>query len=253
MLLTGCLARRMTYHPPDAATPTPPPVPFGEIALATADGTIAAWWRAPGAGEPAVLFFYGNGMSLATAHRAGLLDRIASCGTGLLCPDYPGYGKSAGSPGEAAIMRTADAALAWLRARHPETPVVVLGQSLGSGVAAGLAARAREAVSGLALLAPFTSLADAARAHYPGWFVGLALRERYDSANAIPGFGKPVLVIHGAADEVIPVAQGRALAAAAGETARFVEIPGATHNDLTEFPAVWDELRRFLAGFRKPQ
>lgn len=246
MLLTGCLARRMTYHPPDVATPSPPPLPFEEVTLETADGAISAWWRAPAAGEPAVLFFYGNGMSLETGRRGGLWDQVASCGAGLFCPDYPGYGKSAGAPGEAAITRTADAALAWLRERHPGIPVVVMGQSLGCGAAAGLACRSREAVTGLVLLAPFTSLADAARAHYPGWFVWLALRERYDSAAVIPSFAKPVLVIHGADDEVIPVAQGKVLAALAGPAARFVGIPGATHNDLTSYPEVWKEIRIFI-------
>ena len=253
MLLTGCLGRKLTYHPPDLATPSPPPAPFAEIPLETREGRIVAWWRAPGTGEPVVLFFYGNGSSLEACRRGGLLDRIAACGAGIFSPDYPGYGNSAGTPSEGAIARAADAAVAWLRAEHPGSPLVVMGQSLGAGVAVGTACRHRDAVAGLVLLAPFTSLADAARAHYPGWLVRLALRERYDSAAVIPGFAKPALVIHGADDPVIPVAQGRALSALARPTSRFVEIPGAAHNDLTEFPGVWDEIRRFVRELAIPR
>lgn len=245
MLLTGCLARRLTYLPPGMRTPSPPPDPFEEVLLDIQGDRIAAWWRPPAEeGGPLILFFYGNGMCLEACRGAGLFDRIAADGAGLLSLDYPGYGNSDGAPSEAGIASASDAAVAWLSERRRGAPVVAMGQSLGAAVAVGAACRNPERIAALVLLAPFTSLADAARAHYPGWLVGLALRERYDSADILGCFGKPVLVIHGGADEVIPVGQGRALAAAG--SGRFVEVPGARHNDLTDYPQVWDEIRGFL-------
>lgn len=253
VLLTGCFARRMTYFPPRVDTPSPPPVPFQEVRLDAMESHAVAWWCPPAPGRPTVLFFYGNASCLETCRGAGLLDRIRQDGTGVLSPDYPGYGNSAGNPSEGAIARVADAAIAWLRERPANAPIVVMGQSLGAGVAAAAACRHRETVSGLILLSPFTSLAAAARAHYPGWLVGLALRERYDSAAVLGRFGKPVLVIHGEDDEVIPVAQGRALAEAAGSSARFVGVPGARHNDLTDSPRAWDEVREFLGAIARAE
>lgn len=250
----GWLGRRLTYVPPRLPTPSPPPPPFAEIRLEGPAGPLVAWWRPPegvavgggaDAAAPALLFFYGNGGSLEACRRGGLWDDLARLGAAVLSVDYPGYGGSAGNPSEASLAAAADAALSWLRTAHPGRTRVAVGQSLGAAVAAGLAARRPGDVAGLALLSPFTSLADTARLHYPRWLVWMGLRERYDSRAAAARFDGPVLVLHGTDDALIPPAQGEALAAAF-RRGRFVPVPGADHDTLTQAPAVWRALRAFL-------
>jgi hypothetical protein len=119
-------------------------------------------------------------------------------------------------------------------------------------VALDLAARHPQDVAGVVALSPWTSLQDVARLHFPGWLVGLALRERYDSRTAASTVRGPVLVMHGERDTIIPAAQGRELAQALGARARWVAVPGAGHNDLLAVPAVWREVRGFLDSLGRP-
>lgn len=246
-MFTGYLGRRLTYLPPPIAVPSPAPAPFTEVKLDAGGSAVVGWWADGGTlpGRPALVFFGGNGANLESYRQAGILGRFLACGTALLAVDYPGYGLSEGTPSEAAIARAADSALAWLRERHPERPRIAAGQSLGAAVAVSLADRHPGEIRKLLLLSPFTSLADAARAHYPGWLVALGLQERYDSLQKIPSLTCPVLILHGDRDRIIPIEQGRRLARAA-KAGRFVEAVGSDHNDLTDADAVWEAIRAFL-------
>lgn len=253
MAAGGWLGRRLTYLPPVRTARSSAPAGWEAVAIDLPGGMVAGW-HAPG-GDPAraaLLYLYGNGGDLLSAHAAGILDRLRGEGRALLAIDYPGYGASAGSPSEGSVAAAADAALAWLRSREPSRRAVLVGQSLGGGAAAGLAARHPEQVSGLVLLSPFTSLPDAAAAHYPRWLVWLLLRERYPVEKPVRAFPGPVLVVHGTRDAVIPVSQGRAVASAAGPRGRMVEVAGADHNDLADFPETWEAVRSFLADLERP-
>ena len=99
--------------------------------------------------------------------------------------DYRGYGGNPGSPSEAGLAADARAARGYLDSR-PEVrseSVVFYGESLGAGVAIGLAAEWPPAA--LVLRSPFTSLADVGRRHYPYLPVRQLLKERYDSIGRI--------------------------------------------------------------------
>ena len=112
--------------------------------------------------------------------------------------------------------------------------------------AAAVATRlARERpVAALVLRSPFTSLADVGARHYPFLPVRALLRDRYPVRDTVGAVRVPVHVVAGGADEVVPIAQSRAVAAAAG--ASYVEVPQARHNDpeLGHGPAVVDAVVR---------
>ena len=248
--LMDAFVRQSLYPAPPWRVPSPPPAPLVEVPLSADGRAVSAWWRPPARpGAAAVLMLHGNGENLETMRQAGTFGELGALGIGVLAVDYPGYGRSAGSPSERAIVAAAEAGWEWLLANHREGPRVAMGWSLGAAVAVQLAAgRHRESVDGLVLLSPWDTLQSVARMHFPGWLVGLALKERYDTAAAAERVACPSLGIHGGRDTIIPAELGRRVAAALPGPKRWVEVPHAGHNDLLADPAPWREIAAFLRG-----
>ena len=248
--LSACTVKQMLYPAPPYRVPSPPPAPIEEARWSLADGTSIVGWASDAAaapGAPAVVFFHGNGENLETMRLGGLYGDLDRLGIAWLAVDYPGYGASGGSPSEEGLVEAALGGFDELHRRFPGRPRVVCGWSLGAAVAAQLAARRAAEVDGLMLLSPWTDLPSLAGEHFPGWLVSMLLRERYDSlalAAELPG---PALVVHGARDQIIPVAHGRRLAESLAG-ARYLEVAGAGHNDLLARPEVWREMAGYLAG-----
>lgn len=251
--MVACARTPLLYPVPAVPVPSPPPPPLDEVGLEVeAVGRVVAWHRAslerPEAGvghepSPALLLLHGNGENLETMRRAGVLEAFADLGCPYLALDYPGYGRSAGSPSEAHLAAAGRAAAAWMRSRYPQRRLVAVGWSLGAAVALPLAAGSE--VDAVMAMSPWTRLEAIGRDHFPGWLVGLMVRERYDSLAVARRVERPALVVHGARDRIIPIAHGREIAAAL-PGARFVEVPGYGHNDLLAAPEVWRELDEFL-------
>lgn len=204
-----------------------------------ADGTKLHGWFFPH-DEPraVVLFACGNAGNI--SYRAERLaafcrrQRVA-----LLAFDYRGYGLSEGRPNERGVLLDARAARKWLaeRAAIAEKDVVLLGESLGGGVMVDLAAH--DGARGLILERTFTSLPDVAAVHFPFVPVRWLMRNRLDSLSKIVNYRGPLLICHGAADEIIPYALGQRLFAAANEPKCFVDLDRVGHND--PLPPDWDD------------
>ena len=155
--------------------------------------------------------------------------------------DYRGYGDNSGSCSESAFA--ADGHSIWKYATQtrgvPGDRIIVFGESLGGGVAVRLAAdlcEAKTPPAALVLSSTFTSLTDTAAWHYPYLPVRMMLLDRYNSAACMPKVTCPVVMLHGAEDEIVPLEIGRRLFAAApsrssnGIEKSFVEVPYAMHN-----------------------
>lgn len=216
---------------------------FEDVVLTTGDGErLVGWWKPPEPGRALLLYFHGNGGSLFERRfRARMLTRD---GRGLLLVSYRGYSGSTGSPSEEGLQRDAEAAWRFLSSWRPEW-IVLYGESLGSGVSVWLASRHR--VGGIVLDSPFTSVPDVARRHF--WFapVNLLLRTRFPSLDRIGRIGAPLLVLHGERDEVVPIALGERLFAAAPEPKRFVRLAGVGHVSVLEEGGL-AHVRAFLDG-----
>jgi hypothetical protein len=248
--MLDAFARQMLYPAPPVAVPSPPPSPLEEVWLDLATGERAMAWTSIHAmtpGAPVTLFFHGNGENLETMRRAGMCEELESLGTVFLVIDYPGYGRSSGSPSEEGLLATGEAAVAWARERHPDRPVIVCGWSLGAAVAIATAARHPEEVRGLIALSPWTNLADVAHGIFPAALVRAMLREHYDSLAAAATIRAPALVIHGERDNIIPVDHGQRIAEALAGPTRWVPVRGAAHNDLLSREEVWQEMSRFYS------
>ena len=216
------------------------------VRFAAADGTSLFGWFWPAqSGRATVLYLHGNAGHI--GHRTGKLRPLVDAGYGLLLVEYRGYGGQTGRPTETGLYADGQGALDWLQNRLGGTEDIVLyGESLGTGVASWLAVH--QAVAGVILEAPFTSIADIAQAQYPILPAQWLVTDRFDNLARIADIDAPVLILHGEADGLIPPDHGRTLAEE-GPTSRLVTFPEGGHSDLFEHGA-WPVVAEWLSFVR---
>ena len=197
------------------------------------DGTRLAGWYLPPFPRPAppfpaLLWFYGNGETIAAIWP--VLREFRPPRTALLVVDYPGYGANDGRTTEFGLYEAADLAYAALASRPGVDParLRVYGRSLGTVAATHVAAA--HPVAGLILESPFTNARDMCRRHYAP-FPRLLIRLRLDNLDTITRVRCPVLVLHGTHDRLVPLEMGKRVAAAAPGPVELVLIDGAGHNE----------------------
>jgi len=227
------LQRRLIYLPDGGPVGTVAAVLPGarDVVLRTADGLELAAWYLPGPAPdaPAVLVANGNGGHRGL--RAPLARRLAEAGLAVLLFDYRGYAGNPGGPSEEGLALDVRAARSFLldEARVPEDRLLYFGESLGSGVVTELATEHPPA--GLVLRSPFVDLAAVGSVHYPFLPVRALLSDRYPVAEQLADVHVPTTVVYGSRDSIVPPAQSRAVAGAAAQLHRVVEVRGADHND----------------------
>ena len=236
-----------------------------DVEITSTDGIALKGWLVKGGGDataeraddrPLIIYFQGNAAH--RGRRSKQFGMFCELGCDVLIVDYRGYGENAGSPSEPGLNQDADAV--WRYAteelNRPAGQIILFGESLGGGVATGLASRLcdREVVpGGLVIRASFSSLVDAARYHYPWLPVDWLLYDRFPSVDRIASISCPIMVMHGDQDRIVPFEQGAELYSAAPERAangikkRFVRLSGAGHNDILYVAA--DQVRSALEAF----
>lgn len=213
-----------------------------------ADGTRVAIWEAPAtrADGSVIAFFYGNAGTLSDFAEIGAA--FHGEGYGVLLASYRGYPGNTGSPSEDGIIADARAILSTLPKGHGK--VILWGQSLGTGVAARMAAEGRGAA--LILQSPYTAVIDVAARRFSFFPVRLLMKDRFETASLVPKINMPVLIMSGTADATVPFDMGETLARLFGKHATFVPFPGGGH-ELPEWgvQAVADKWLQGQAGLRR--
>jgi fermentation-respiration switch protein FrsA (DUF1100 family) len=207
------------------------------MTVTTVDGlSLLAWYMPPVRdGGHVVFYLHGNGGNI--GYRANRLGPFRVLGWGALLVEYRGYGGNPGQPSEAGLLNDARAGLAALLAMgFPPAAILLWGESLGSGLAVQLALK--QPVGAVLLEAPYTSITDIARSRFPYIPVRWLLLDRFDSLRVIGGVHAPVLVMHGALDDIVPVAMGQAVYAAAPDPKQLWIAPNAGHVDLVAAGAI---------------
>lgn len=209
----------------------PAGLPVEDVWLQTTDGVkLHAWWIPAAGAEFTFVAFHGNAANIANrADVYGFLHRLPA---NVLAVEYRGYGRSAGSPGEAGLYLDAEAAYGYLTTQRAIAParIVAFGQSLGAAVAADLAAN--HEVGGAVLEGAFPSARAVARRVYPFLpGLGRVVRSRFDIADKLSRVRAPVLIVHCARDPVIAFALGEAVFAAAREPRFFWRVEAACHEE----------------------
>ncbi len=250
LIVLPFLENRLLYHPVRAAEDwlPPPNARVQDVELRSSNGTrLHAWWCPVKDWQPehgAMLYCHGNAGNLSYRGQAVALWQQA-LGISVLIFDYPGYGRSEGTPTEAGCYAAADAAYECLTQKMnvPADRILLFGGSLGGGVAVDLASRQRHRA--LILVRTFTSIPDAAQSVYPWLPARWLVRNRFDNLEKIARCGRPAFIAHGTTDRLIPFAQGKRLFEAAGEPKRFLAMAGLDHNDSLS-PEFFSALRSFL-------
>jgi fermentation-respiration switch protein FrsA (DUF1100 family) len=219
-------------------------LPHEDVYFASADGTKLHGWLVEHPQPRAVLLYlHGNGDCV--GYLGPYLQQLRdNHQVTIFAIDYRGYGKSEGSPFEQGILEGGHAAQMWLAERLgiKPTDIVLMGRSLGGGVAVDLAAK--NGARGLILQSTFTSLPDAAACLYPWAPVRLLMKNRYDSLSKIGRYRGPVLMSHGTIDDLVPCRLGRKLYDAVPGPKKFIELHGG-HND-EESPEYYQALDEFI-------
>jgi uncharacterized protein len=218
--------QRFLFYPAPQERLVAPPAGFQFIETTTSDGlTLRAAFRSPATGKPTLLFFHGNGDSIAGADMATRM--LTEAGYGALLVEYRGYGGNRGVPSEQGLYRDGEAAIAWLNAQgiSPKDTVFV-GNSIGSGPATEMALRHNPA--GLVLVSGFASLPFVVSDLYPFIPATLLVRDHYSNETKVGWIRTPILLLHGDADPLVRPANSHRMKKAA-QNASLIIVPGKGH------------------------
>jgi pimeloyl-ACP methyl ester carboxylesterase len=197
------------------------------MTLETGTGPVLVSTR-PNAGSNALIYFGGNAEDV-SQNMPGLAGAFPNDAIYLL--HYPGYGGSSGSPSEQAIFADALALFDRVHAEHKN--IVVIGRSLGSGVAIHVASL--RPVKRLVLVTPYDSLGDVAAHNYPYLPVRWLLRDKFESWRYAPQVMAPTRIIVAEQDEVIPRAStDRLRTRFKNGVASYVVVAAVGHNSISD-------------------
>lgn len=214
------------------------------------DGRLIGWKTREGGQEYPMLVLHGNAGH--AAHRGYLSSLLQSVAPepmpAVYILEYPGYGSRDGSPSERAFVEAAVEAMEALAAEGAGK-IILVGESIGSGVAAGAAAERPALVGGLLMITPFNSMVSLAKHHYPFLPVGLLLRDRFESSRNLRGLEAPMVVILAERDNVVPARFGRKLYEDYEGPKLIIEAPASGHNELLDHLPD-DEWRRAIEFLR---
>lgn len=250
---------RRYLRPPDEF-PSLYDVPYTDVVLHTSDGLrLSAWYTPPQDGR-VILALHGN----STARHCSTFVRLAQAGFGVLAPDLRAHGLSEGERCTLGMLELldAEAALAFLLARPEVRGVGVWGSSMGAATAIRLAAHHPQ-VQALVADSAFPCMMDllkrAPYSHVTGRFLTYLLDQElgrgWRAVCPVEEIGRiaprPVFIIQGAEDELIPRDSAYRLYEAAGEPKRLWVEPGMRHTELRhrQPERYWNEVTGFFATY----
>ncbi len=209
------------------------------VTLARSGVTLHGWVVNPDAEGPVLVYFGGNAEELSyLVHVFARLDATT------LLINYRGYGLSEGKPTASALIDDGRAVVEELAGRYrADRPLLLLGRSLGSGIAASVATS--RPVDGLVMISPFRSLHHLADRVMPWLPTRWLLRHRIDPFATLDSLPEKTLVLYSPQDEIVPAAESRALLALFPNPPQVVEFRGGHNVSLTS-PEIWQSVEMFV-------
>jgi fermentation-respiration switch protein FrsA (DUF1100 family) len=254
VVLVRMVEPRLAFYPfqGEPATPATAGVPIEAETIDTADGERLRLWRLRSAAPRGqIVYFHGNGGNLSLW--SDVLVELWRRNLDVIAVDYRGYGLSTGRPSESGLYRDVDATLRFVheRARVPNVPLVYWGRSLGATMSAYAASQ--RPPDGVVLEAGFPHVRAVLESSPLFWLLSWISSYRFPTERWMRTVDRPVLVIHGDRDSVIPYALGQRLFEGLREPKRFVTIKDGDHNDPAPVdPAVyWTPIDEFIASLRR--
>ncbi len=241
LLLSSCSG--MLYYPTRHLHYDPAQFGYSpeEIYFLSADTTkLFAWWFRSSKPKAVFVLYHGNGENI-SSHYITMLWALKK-NYDLFAFDYRGYGRSEGSPDPKGTVEDGEAALRWVYSQYPDTPIVIVGQSLGGAVALRNAIDLKNEIPFRAVVidSSFPSYKGVARdvltrswITWPiHWMAHLVLSDRYAPDGEIHKISPvPLLVMHGEEDRVVSFHLGEKIFWQAAEPRELWKIPGEGHAD----------------------
>jgi len=211
-----------------------------KMTFRSGDETINAWVVNPGHAD-ATIFFGGNAVNayLAIPQVKRTLPNFTS-----YLVDYRGYGSSSGTPSETALL--ADALVVHDAIALKHRTVTAVGRSLGTGIAAFLAAR--RDLHKLVLITPYDSIEAVAKHRYPVYPIATLLKDKFDTLSLVPDISEKTLILIAEYDRVVPVEHAHRLASAFNTAQLEVKtIANTSHNSISQQPIYESLIRDFIS------
>jgi uncharacterized protein len=231
---------------PDAADPRATPRPGETVDAWRIDGNDAGYIVTPEGRAPRGTFVVYHGNEESAETKLPLADVFAHAGYRVAIVEYPGHGRRAGARTIEAAVASSREALSAVLAQW-RTPVYLVGESLGAGMASQAVRGNEAAIAGVVLITPWDSLASVAAEKYPIFPVRWMLHDRLDSVAAVSRFGGPLVIVGAGRDTLIPVdhAQGFARAHA---NANLMLLPSADHDNWFDVMSTqqWQQILQWL-------
>jgi uncharacterized protein len=193
-----------------------------------------------------VIVFHGNAGK--ATNRIFYIEGLSALGYRVILAEYPLYGGRKGMLGEKAFVADGVETVR-LAFEQFGGPVFLLGESLGCGVAAAVAARTPVKIAGIILITPWDSLASVAQSKFSFLPVRLLLTDKYDSVGNLKSFKEKIALVGAERDEIIPIRHARHLYdSLAIVEKRMWTIAGAGHNNwyMHAQTLLWKEITDFM-------
>lgn len=225
--------RSFIYYPqPKSVSDDGPPLTLN------VDGERILVSTATNTGPDAAIYFGGNAEDVRRSLPT-LADAFPD--RSLYAMNYRGYGGSSGKPSETALIADALVLFDRVHADHPH--IIVIGRSLGSGVAIHIASE--RPIERLILVTPYDSILNIAANQFPYFPVRWLMLDKFESWRYAPKVTAPTQLIAAQNDEVIPAARTAALYKHFPQSlATLTVIPGVWHNTISESPEYISLLRK---------
>ncbi len=217
-----------------------------DIELKMKDGTIIRGWFVKNSNsEKSNLLIYFGGNAEELSRVIPKMSRLSQWSVALI--NYRGYGMSEGTAVETTLYSDSTEIYDYFASREDvnKNNIVVMGRSIGTGVATYLAAN-RDA-SAVILSTPYDSLVSVVQKRCPILPVDLILSHKYDSIGRADSIKIPLLIIAGTEDKIIPTWHSRKLKEAWGGKVFYQEISGEDHNSIDDVDEYWNKIREFLS------
>jgi pimeloyl-ACP methyl ester carboxylesterase len=196
--------------------------------------------------QSVILYFGGNAEEI--SYRVMEFGRLSGWTT--ISLNYRGYGDSQGKPSQKSLFRDALTLYDNVAARSDidSRRIVIVGYSLGTGVATYLASK--RSITAVTLIAPFDSILNITKKDYGYFPVRLLLKHPFESVKYAPSVTCPLLCVIAGNDEVIPAEYSRRLVAAWKGPTQTIEVPGCNHGTILSWPGLLDALNHFLSAIK---
>lgn len=214
-----------------------------EVYLYTPDMVKIHVWYHRGEGDKTFVFFHGNAGNI--TDRVDYLKSIQSLNGNFVILSWRGYGKSQGKPSIKGFNIDAKTVMRFLYEKgHDISDTVLVGESLGTGIATKLATEQRFA--GLLLISPYTSISDLAKETFFYIPIRLILKHNFDNISYIDKVKSPILIAHGNKDRTVSHKHSEKLIRPANYPKKLILYDDKDHNELPSHELIMDAFRFFF-------